>query len=96
MSVQKISVLVPPLRAVPPGAAWIATAVSWLFAGDARLASGAAASLEALRARRAIDRAARHDARSRADVMALARRYESTQPGFAKDLYAAALSDRRV
>ena len=38
MSVQKISVLVPPLRAVPPGAAWAANAVAWLFGTDPRQA----------------------------------------------------------
>ena len=36
MSVQKINVLVPPLRAVPPGAAWAANAIAWLFGTDPR------------------------------------------------------------
>jgi hypothetical protein len=96
MSVQKVNVLVPPLRDMSPGSAWLGTAVSWLFVAAERLGSRLAASLEAARVRKATDRAARHDARSRMEVMALARRYESTQPEFAKDLYAAARSDRQV
>ena len=96
MSVQKVSVLVPPHRAVPPVAVWIASAVAWLFGADARTQSGFAAWLEAVRARHAIERAARHEARARMELMALARRYESTQPEFAKDLYAAARSDRQT
>ena len=95
MSVQKVNVLVPPLRTVP-AAAWIGGVVSGLFGGDDRIRTGFSAWLEAVRARHAIERAARHDARSRMDLMALARRYESTQPEFAKDLYAAARSDRQV
>ena len=93
MSVQKVNVLVPPLRAVPPAAAWIGSVVSGLFGGDDRIRTGFPAWLEAVRAKRAIERAARQDARSRMELMALARRYESTQPEFAKDLYAAARSD---
>jgi len=96
MSVQKLSVLVPPLRPVPPGAAWIASAVSWLFGGDARIRTGFPAWIEAVRAKVEIDRAARHEARSRNDLIAMARRYEVTQPEFAKDLYAAARNDRQA
>ena len=96
MSVQKVSVLVPSLRPVPPAAAWFAGAVSWLFGGDARIRTGLPAWFEAIQARLAVDRAARAEARSRAGLMALAHRYESTQPEFAKDLYAAALNDRRI
>ncbi len=96
MSVQKVNVLVPPLRDMSPGAAWLVTAASWLFVAVERIGSRLAASLEASRARQAADRAARYDARSRMELMALARRYESTQPEFAKDLYAAARSDRQI
>jgi len=31
MPVQNVNVLVPPLRAVPPGAAWVANLVGWVF-----------------------------------------------------------------
>ena len=95
MSMQKVSVMVPPLRPVPPGAAWAAVAVSWLFGGDQRIRSGLPSWLEAGRAKLAGDRAARRDARSREDLLALARRYQATQPEFAKDLFAAASNDRR-
>lgn len=94
MSMQKVSVMVPPLRPVPPGAAWVASAVSWLFGGDALVRTGLPAWWEAVRAKLAVDRVARLAARSRADLLALARRYESSQPEFAKDLFAAANNDR--
>lgn len=96
MSVQKVNVLVPQPSVMPPGAVWIVNALAWLFVGGARVASALAGWRESVRARQAIDRMARHDARSRAEVIALARRYESTQPEFAKDLYAAARSDRQI
>lgn len=96
MSVQKVSVLVPPLRAVPPGADWAANAIAWLFSNDPRQPSGLAAWLAAGRARRRDARAARRDARDRMALLDLARRYESSQPEFAKDLFAAAGVDRRV
>ncbi len=78
MSVQKVLVLDAGMHRQTQGAGWLA---------------GAATLFEAVRARSAIDRAARRDARSRAEVMSLARRYASTQPEFAKDLYAAAGND---
>ena len=87
---QKVSVMVPPLRPVPRGALWLGQAVSWLVGGDARGGSGLPAWLEAARAKLAVDRAARREARSRAALIALAWRYASTQPEFAKDLFAAA------
>lgn len=95
MSMQKVSVMVPTLRPVPRGAVWAGDAVSWLFGGDARLRSGAAAWFEAVHARLAVNRAARREARGREELLALARRYQSTQPEFAKDLFAAAGNDRR-
>jgi hypothetical protein len=94
MSMQKVSVMVPPLRAVPRGAVWFGDAVSWLFGGDPRVRSGFPAWIEAVRARIEVGRAARHDARGRAELIALATRYQSTQPEFAKDLFAAANNDR--
>ena len=94
MSVQKVSVMVPPLRAMPRGAVWAGDVVSWLFGGDARVRSGLPVWLEAVRTKLAVDRAARRDARSRADLLAMAHRYEETQPEFAKDLFAAANNDR--
>ena len=95
MSVQKATFLIPPLRPEPPGALWLANAVGWLFGSDRRSSSGLAAWFEALRAKSAVERAARREGRARDALMALARRYESTQPSFAKDLVAAASTDRR-
>jgi hypothetical protein len=95
MSVQKVSVLVPPLRPVPPGAAWIASIVCWLFVADPRHPSGLRLWAAAATARWRAYRAARRDAGERAALIALARRYESSQPEFAKDLHAAALADRQ-
>ena len=93
MPVQKIHVLVPPLRGVPPGAAWAAQAVAWVFGTDPHRPS-LQHWLAAARVRRLADRADRRAARDRQDVIALARRYESSQPEFAKDLFAAANNDR--
>jgi hypothetical protein len=95
MSMQKISVLVPPLRPVPRGALWVGQLAAWLVGGgDARVRSGLPDWIEAVRARLAVDRSARREARSRADLIALACRYQATQPEFAKDLFAAACNDR--
>jgi len=95
MSMQKVSVMVPPLRPVPRGAHWVGQLAGWLVgAGDARVRSGLPVWFEAVRARFAIDRGARREARSRADLVALACRYQATQPEFAKDLLAAANNDR--
>ena len=94
MSAQKLAVLVPPLRPVPPGAAWVADALAWLFVNDPG-SPGLAAWLAAARERRRADRALRRDMQERMALLALARRYESTQPEFAKDLAAAARADRR-
>ena len=94
MSVQKVSVMVPPLRPVPRGAFWVGQLASWLIGGDVRLRTGLPAWVEAVLARLAVDRLARREARSRADLVVLACRYQSTQPEFAKDLFAAANNDR--
>jgi hypothetical protein len=94
MSMQKVSVLLPPLRQAPRGALWVGHAVGWLVGGDARLRQTLPLWFEAVRARIAIDRAARRQARDRAELIALASRYQATQPEFAKDLFAAANNDR--
>lgn len=94
MSRQKVSVMVPPLRPVPRGAFWISDAVGWLVGGDPRVRSALPLWFEAVRARLAVDRAARREARERAELFALASRYQATQPEFAKDLFAAANNDR--
>jgi hypothetical protein len=95
MSMQKVSVMVPPLRQVPPGALWLANLVAWLFGGDAHVRAGVPAWFEAVRAKLAVDRAARRDARGRDELIALARHYQTSQPEFAKDLFAAASKDHR-
>jgi hypothetical protein len=95
MSMQRVNTLVPPLRSAPP-AAWIAAVASWLIDVEARLQGALAAWIKASRAQRRVDRAAREEARARGELMAMARRYESTQPEFAKDLYAAACSDGQI
>ena len=94
MSMQKVSVMVPPFHHVPAGAPWVSHAVSWLFGGDARVGSGLLDWFEAVRAKLAVERDARREARGRADLIALACRYQATQPEFAKDLFAAASNDR--
>ena len=93
MSMQKVSVLVPPPRPVPRGVVLAEAVVDGLFDAAAWLRSRRAAWLESVRARRAVDRVARRDARDRAELLALARHYESSQPEFAKDLLAAANVD---
>ena len=94
MSVQKVNVLVPPLRPVPPAAAWAASAVAWLFVNDPR-SPGLAAWLSGARERRRVARAERRNLDERMALFALARRYEQSQPEFAKDLAAAARADRQ-
>ena len=95
MSVQKVNVLVPPLRPVPPGAAWAANVVGWVFGSDPRYPSGLRLLAAAAKARWRADRAARREAGERQALIAMARHYESSQPEFAKDLYAAAHADRQ-
>ena len=94
MSMQKVSVMVPPLRPVPRGALWVGQLAAWLVGGDARVRAGLPAWFEVVRAKLAVDRGARREARGRADLIALACRYRATQPEFAKDLLAAANNDR--
>lgn len=95
MSMQEVSVMVPPLRPVPPGAAWAANAVWWLFR-DVPARSGMRARWQAVRTKFAVGRAIRRNARARVDLLALARRYQATQPEFAKELVFAATRDDRV
>ena len=95
MSMQKVSVTVAPLRPAPRGALWVGQAVSWLFGGDARVRMGLPLWFDAVRARLAVDRAARREARDRAALIALAGRFtERPLTEFAKDLFAAANNDR--
>ena len=94
MSMQKVSVMVPPLRPVPRGALWVGRLAAWLVGSDARVGSGLPDWFEAVRAKLAVERDARREARGRADLIALACRYQATQPEFAKDLFAAASNDR--
>jgi len=94
MSMQKVSVMVPPLRPVPRGALWVGHVASWLVGADGSVRSGLPGWYEAVRAKLAVDRGARRKARSRAELVALACRYQATQPEFAKDLLAAANNDR--
>ncbi len=94
MSMQKVSVMVPPLRAVPRGAVWVADTVALLLGVDAILRAAAFASARSIRTRLAAERRARRLARDRAELLALATRYQGTQPEFAKDLFAAANNDR--
>ena len=97
MSVQKVSVMVPSLRSAPPGALVLADAVSWLFGGNSQIRTGLPGWIAAVRGRfESGQRAARQRARSREGLLALARRYEATQPEFAKDLFAAASNERGV
>jgi hypothetical protein len=91
---QKVSVMVPPLRTVPRGAVWFGDAVSWLYGGGPRVRTGLSTWIETVSARVAVARAAHRTASSRAALIALATRYQSTQPEFAKDLFAAANNDR--
>ena len=96
MSVQKINVLVPPLRAVPPGPPGRRRRSAGCSAPIRASAGGLARWLAAARERRLAERSLRREARERQELIAVARRYESSQPEFAKDLMAAALADRRA
>ena len=90
MSMQKVLVSVPSLRAEPRGALWAGNLVSWVqgFVDEVRAVSATAGEASRQRV------AAMRDARSRADVVALALRYQTSQPEFAKDLFAAANNHR--
>jgi uncharacterized protein YjiS (DUF1127 family) len=90
MSMQQISVLVPPSRPVPAGAVLAAAGAIALLRSAARLASAMAGWVNAMRARGALKRVDRRAARDRDEVLAMARRYSTSQPELAKDLLAAA------
>jgi hypothetical protein len=90
MSMQKVLVSVPSLHPVPRGAVWVSLAVSWLQGFSDEVRAIVSATAEAARKRAAAER----DARSRAELVALAQRYQGTQPEFAKDLFAAANDNR--
>ena len=92
MSMQKVLVSVPTLRSEPRGAVWVGRAVSWLQEFHDEVRAVVSATVEAARKRAVEER----DARSRAELIALARRYQATQPEFAKDLFAAASHDRSL
>ena len=94
MPVQKVSVLVPPLRIVPPGAALLARATEWLFASADSRSPSLSGWVAGVQRRRSQERAARRVARDRDALFSLASRYASTQPEFAKDLIAAARNER--
>ena len=93
MSMQKVSVLVPPMRQMPRGAVLVGFVVDAVLGAERRLRKSVEAWRAAARSRRAIARVARRDARDRAQLTALAHRFESSQPEFAKDLFAAAKRD---
>ena len=84
MFVQKVSVLVPPLGPVPPGAAWIANGVAWCVAVCVVARAGLHSWM-----------AVRREAGARSALLVMARRYEASQPEFAKDLFAAACNERK-
>jgi surfactin synthase thioesterase subunit len=90
MSMQKVLVSVPSLRPAPRGAVWVGQAASWLQEFHDEVRALIAATAEASRKRAAEDR----EARSRAELIEMARRYQGTQPEFAKDLFAAASNHR--
>jgi len=90
---EKVSVLVPASRSEPRGAILAGVVFDALLGAEARLRTRLAAWRAASRARRARACAARDDARARAKLIALAHHYESSQPEFAKDLFAAAKRD---
>ena len=92
MSMQKVLVSVPSFRPVPRGAVWAGQVASWLqsFVDEARAVLAVTAESARVRA------AAAREARNRADLIAMARSYQGTQPEFAKDLFAAASHHRSI
>lgn len=86
MSVSKIRIQIPPQRPPAPGAELLADAIasgaSWLHDAFLRWR-------ERLRARIA----RRQELRARLAVLAMARRYEHSQPSFAKELFIACSRD---
>jgi len=92
MFVQKVNV--PPLRPPPQRAADLGAAAALLYGVVSAALRALAAALARHRVAEAARRAAMRDADERSALMAMARRYAPTQPEFAKDLVAAASSDR--
>ncbi len=90
MSMQKVLVSVPSFHAEPRGAVWVANAVTWFQGFAAEVRAVVAATSEASRQRAVAAR----EARNRAEVVAMALRYQGSQPEFAKDLFAAASNHR--
>jgi hypothetical protein len=84
MSVQQINVLMLAAQRLAPGTAWIADAI----------AAATAARFAAWRRRLARDAELRRCARARMEVQALAARYMTTQPSFAKELLYACMNER--
>jgi hypothetical protein len=87
MSVQQINVLMLAAQRLAPGTAWIADAI-------AGVAAATAARFAAWRRRLARDAELRRCARARMEVQALAARYMTTQPSFAKELLYACMNER--
>jgi hypothetical protein len=94
MSVQKVNTLIPALQHAPRGALWAADVIASLYFGTGRVVAAVSAFLKATDASVVAARAARRAARDRDELMTLARRYQATQPEFAKDLFAAANNER--
>ena len=92
MSMQKVLVSVSSLRPEPRGAVWAGQAASWLRSLAHEVRAVLAITAESARVRAAAAR----EARQRADLVAMACSYQSTQPEFAKDLFAAASHYRPV
>jgi hypothetical protein len=83
---QKVLVSTMSFRPPPRGARWVGQATSWLLGLGDELRAAIAATAEAARRRAA----SVGDARARAELIALARRYQDAQPEFAKELFTAA------
>lgn len=86
MSMQKVFVSVPQMASEPRGAQWVGDAVTWLQGFVDEVRAVVRTTSEASRQRAAANR----QARERAALVAMALRYQGTQPEFAKDLFAAA------
>ena len=74
------------------GAIWAGQVASWLQAFSDKVRAVLAVTAESARVRAAAAR----EARNRADLVAMARQYQGTQPEFAKDLFAAASHYRSI
>ena len=87
MSLQQINVLMPPVQRLAPGTAWIADTIATFVATMA-------SQLAAWRKRLASNAALRRRARAHDELQALAARYMTTQPSFAKELLYACMNER--